>query len=557
MEVQLELEQVSNLKDFVRYLTMSIHDVLPGSLIIWYDSVTKDGELNWQDELNMNNKVFFDVCDGIFLNYTWKKDYPRHSAIIAGERHYDVYMGIDVFGRNTFGGGEWKTNVAVKVAKEAAVSVALFAPGWVYETKQLPNFEEANNRFWSLIAESWFTAQLYPRLLPFFSSFDQGHGLGVYIDGKHVSKQSWSNISCQSFQPYLEIFPIPDSDQLQVSRCFEHAYKGGTCIAFKGKLEGGHLYTTKIFKGKLLVEKALHIAYSIKSEKTSQLSIVLQLSNSLDTGMLVFLVTDNDCIIADDRIDGSLQHSKKYYPGTQENFYFCLQSATTSSQMNNEWQLRKYTLNIGLDGFHLSAIYAICYEENLDVLKALEILRANVLQASDSTLKENDEQPKNDDLFLNFEFPIQVKKTSYTAYLGHISLSVLENEPDFPSPGSWVICQSNVTWDTAISGHKKISLKLSWGLQLEGTSSNAQKFQSFLRYDVYVAMLLHGEEANSISENLKHLGVAIVPAFYVYHLPVPSNCKSIKFIVQPCSIHGSFQPLDKCPYFSIHVPVDI
>ena len=34
-------------------------------------------------------------------------DYPRRSAAVAGDRKFDVYMGIDVFGRNTYGGGQW------------------------------------------------------------------------------------------------------------------------------------------------------------------------------------------------------------------------------------------------------------------------------------------------------------------------------------------------------------------------------------------------------------------------------------------------------------------
>jgi hypothetical protein len=36
-----------------------------------------------------------------------QEDYPRHSAAVAGDRKFDVYMGIDVFGRNTYGGGQW------------------------------------------------------------------------------------------------------------------------------------------------------------------------------------------------------------------------------------------------------------------------------------------------------------------------------------------------------------------------------------------------------------------------------------------------------------------
>lgn len=35
---------------------------------------------------------------------------------------------------------------ALKVARKAPVSAALFAPGWVYETNQPPSFEVAQTR---------------------------------------------------------------------------------------------------------------------------------------------------------------------------------------------------------------------------------------------------------------------------------------------------------------------------------------------------------------------------------------------------------------------------
>lgn len=99
-----------------------------------YDSITIDGQLIYQNQLNDKNKPFFDICDGIFVNYSWsvllylhlslphevhyvcvtfiyifreQEDYPRLSAAAAGERKHDVYTGIDVFGRGTFGGGQW------------------------------------------------------------------------------------------------------------------------------------------------------------------------------------------------------------------------------------------------------------------------------------------------------------------------------------------------------------------------------------------------------------------------------------------------------------------
>lgn len=41
----------------------------------------------------------------------------------------------------------WQTNVALDVIKKDYVSAALFAPGWVYETKQPPDFQSAQNRY--------------------------------------------------------------------------------------------------------------------------------------------------------------------------------------------------------------------------------------------------------------------------------------------------------------------------------------------------------------------------------------------------------------------------
>jgi endo-beta-N-acetylglucosaminidase D len=37
-----------------------------------YDAITVNGDLDWQNKLNKYNKPFFDLCDGLFANYTWK-----------------------------------------------------------------------------------------------------------------------------------------------------------------------------------------------------------------------------------------------------------------------------------------------------------------------------------------------------------------------------------------------------------------------------------------------------------------------------------------------------
>ncbi|KAM0830144.1 hypothetical protein ACQ4PT_066391 [Festuca glaucescens] len=107
IEAKLDHQFIDNLKEFVNHLTKRMHAAVPGSLVIWYDAVTVNGNLSWQNKLSKYNKPFFDLCDGLFVNYTWKEKYPQDSAAAAGDRKYDVYMGIDVFGRKTYGGGQW------------------------------------------------------------------------------------------------------------------------------------------------------------------------------------------------------------------------------------------------------------------------------------------------------------------------------------------------------------------------------------------------------------------------------------------------------------------
>ena len=56
-------------------------------------------------------RVFFDVSDGIFLNYTWdENNLTMTTRGVGQDRRYDVYVGVDVFGRGCFGGGGWNTN---------------------------------------------------------------------------------------------------------------------------------------------------------------------------------------------------------------------------------------------------------------------------------------------------------------------------------------------------------------------------------------------------------------------------------------------------------------
>lgn len=46
----------------VAAFTAAMHAAVPGSLVVWYDSVTVQGDLKWQCRLNELNSAFFDAC---------------------------------------------------------------------------------------------------------------------------------------------------------------------------------------------------------------------------------------------------------------------------------------------------------------------------------------------------------------------------------------------------------------------------------------------------------------------------------------------------------------
>ncbi|XP_046410951.1 cytosolic endo-beta-N-acetylglucosaminidase 1-like isoform X2 [Neodiprion fabricii] len=120
VENKIDEDDIDKLIFFVKYLTNTIHTALEGSEVIWYDSVTVKGELKWQNELNDLNKCFFEVCDGIFLNYNWTDTglASSRNQAIAGNRVRDIYVGLDVWGRGCPGGGGFQSEYSAKYSED-------------------------------------------------------------------------------------------------------------------------------------------------------------------------------------------------------------------------------------------------------------------------------------------------------------------------------------------------------------------------------------------------------------------------------------------------------
>jgi mannosyl-glycoprotein endo-beta-N-acetylglucosaminidase len=122
-------------------------------MVTWcrYDAVNMTGKLEWQNTITPLNQPFFDMTDGLFINYKWEEASAQDMARVAGARRAQVYLGIDVHGRGSFDGGGWNCDVALAAAKGNGLSAALFAPGWVYENLEKSRFQELQQEYWSKV----------------------------------------------------------------------------------------------------------------------------------------------------------------------------------------------------------------------------------------------------------------------------------------------------------------------------------------------------------------------------------------------------------------------
>ncbi|PRW45396.1 glycoside isoform A [Chlorella sorokiniana] len=161
IENEMELEHIPHLLHFLRVLTERMRQVAPACRhrVIWYDAVTTEGKLRWQNTLNSLNRPFFDACDAIWVNYTWRRGTPAAVRKEAGPRAADVYMGVDCFGRGTYGGGGFRCNTALRACLAQGLSAALFATAWPYEgdcgPSASPCWLERDALFWGRIERAW------------------------------------------------------------------------------------------------------------------------------------------------------------------------------------------------------------------------------------------------------------------------------------------------------------------------------------------------------------------------------------------------------------------
>jgi len=279
-EAPLTKEHAAKMQGFLAYFK----EKAPDLELVYYDSMTVDGEMDWQNALTEKNVAYLkndegtSVADSMFLNFWWTTDtlapeeLLKASAALAEERQidpYDLYAGIDLQSNGYDTPIKW--NLFENPEGGTYTSLGLYCPSWTYFSSQMiQDFWKKENKLWvnskgdpsaEVQAESdtdWrgISAYVVERTaitsLPFVTNFSTGNGYGFYKNGEQISMLDWNNRSISDVLPtYRYIIEDGEGNKLAADLDVGDAYYGGTSLILRGEMKQGVSSDIKLYSADL------------------------------------------------------------------------------------------------------------------------------------------------------------------------------------------------------------------------------------------------------------------------------------------------------------------
>ncbi|MCC4085820.1 discoidin domain-containing protein [Enterococcus faecalis] len=275
--------------------------------IMWYDSMTSDGKMDWQNGLTDKNKSYLvdaqmkPLSDSMFLNFWWNTEDLAEKELLKASQEkakelklnpYNLYAGIDVQENGYLTPVDWK----LFTDKEGTpyTSLGLYVPSWTHSSASTPDdFQSREELFWvnakgdptkSTTPEgtqwpgisTYAVEQTAITELPFVTNFNVGNGYNYFINGEKVSNMDWNNRSMQDIMPtYRWTFTHEKENALAVTIDYADAFYGGNSLLFRGKMQKDAKSTVKLYRLESSFEKNTVFTTIAKSSDETELSLVL------------------------------------------------------------------------------------------------------------------------------------------------------------------------------------------------------------------------------------------------------------------------------------------
>lgn len=304
----LTKEHAALMQSFIKEFKSKANDELE---IMWYDSMTKDGEMDWQNALTDKNDYFLidgdknSVADSMFLNFWWTENKFIDKELLKSSNKraeelgidpYDLYAGVDVQANGVNTAIRW--DLFENGVGNNFTSLGLYAPSWTFfSSDTIEEFENKENRLWvnefknpAISTETkgteWKGVSTYAieksvvSTLPFITNFNIGNGYNFFMNGEKVSERDWNNRSLADIMPtYRWIIENEGKNKLDTTIDFASAFYGGNSIKLKGNLEADKTSTMKLYSADLKLEKGVEYSTSAKSSAPINLDLLLEFTD--------------------------------------------------------------------------------------------------------------------------------------------------------------------------------------------------------------------------------------------------------------------------------------
>lgn len=304
-EQPLTAEHAEKMQSFIQYFKKQA----PELRIVYYDSMTSDGEMDWQNALTDKNAMFLKdeegdaAADEMFLNFWWTEEELADDKLLEqsaqkaeelGIDPYQLYAGIDIQanGYNTpvrwdlFESGENSTYT----------SLGIYCPSWAYASAStMDEFHQKENTIWVNSksdpskemeyskAEQWRGVSAFAveksvlTETPFITNFNTGSGYSFFKNGELISKLDWNNRSIGDVLPTYR-WMIDDGEGNSLTAAFDvgNAWYGGSSLKLYGNMEQGKASVIHLYSADLPVNDKTSFSTTVMANTETELNAVLQ-----------------------------------------------------------------------------------------------------------------------------------------------------------------------------------------------------------------------------------------------------------------------------------------
>jgi len=282
--------------------------------IMWYDAMTEDGTISWQETLNDNNDGFFQEADTVlseymFLDFGWSANdmkNARSKANELGRSEYDLHSGVDVQANGYNTGVQWSS--VFPQDTNHVTSLSFYVPSWTYHSSSdVDDFYSKGNRFWvgdnrnpsnTETSSNWKGLASYVPAksvindLPFFTSFNTGQGYGFYLNGERISydaikEEGWNNLAVQDILPTWRWIVESDGEKLNPEMDWTTAWYGANSVKLSGNLNSDNLI--KLFATDLEINETTLMDIAYKANTSGDTYMQVALSFKSDPSSYVYL----------------------------------------------------------------------------------------------------------------------------------------------------------------------------------------------------------------------------------------------------------------------------